>query len=88
MSFLPGSGLSSWGSTLASGAAVLPGQDSQFPVRIVIAYLLSEQKDCKIFVVTGQPVFNPLCSSRLNLYDDIDEFTVKLFSVQFSSGFF
>ena len=32
--------------------------------------------------------FNPLCTSRLNLYDDIEEFTVKLFSVQFSSGFF
>ena len=30
----------------------------------------------------------PLCTSRLNLYDDIEEFTVKLFSVQFSSGFF
>ena len=33
-------------------------------------------------------IFNPLCPSRLNLYDDIEEFTVKLFTVQFSSGFF
>ena len=27
---------------------------------------------------------NPLSTSRLNLYDDIEEFTVQLFSVQFS----
>ena len=31
---------------------------------------------------------NPLCTSRLNSYDDIEEFTVKLFSVQFSTGFY
>ena len=39
---------------------------------------------------SGSPMglINPLCTSRLNLYDDIEEFTVKLFSVQFSSGFF
>ena len=33
-------------------------------------------------------LINPLCTSRLNLYDEIEEFTVKLFSVQFSSAFF
>ena len=41
----------------------------------------------KVLIHSLYPV-NPLCTSRLNLYDDIEEFTVKLFSVQFSSGFF
>ena len=47
----------------------------------------TNQKKNSALAQAPKKCFNPLCTSRLNLYDDIEEFTVKLFSVQFLSGF-
>ena len=61
---------------------------SEFPA------LISAERFCKDILryFCQKPLtyydINPSCTSRLNLYDDIEEFIVKLFSVQFSSGFF
>ena len=59
-----------------------------FKIETEIKLLGFTLSNCKNIVEIHFTAINPLCTSRLNLYDDIEKFTVKLFSVQFSSGFF